>query len=385
MAIASVMVICSELSHSQMYVIDLINVLLALGKIVHIVDQCRIGSPVSCELSGLPQNNVLSPNKDLHFHILKGSTQAELNQLIVKQKCRTVFCVCKDGANELDIQSRIPSLSIFILLLNYENIPRKTKGIIRFFDVLIGTGYHSVSKLQDLKLQKPVRMILPKLLNKQFELTSSNHAKAALGISSNRFVFFLDVNETPEIKCVDTVIQAFAQCQKMVPGFRDRAMLLINAAPTVQLVNILKLESFQPEEVSVHIQYYSNGLERNDTLLNHLIASADVVINMAGGVDFDTHMFLAQEYNKLVIFRDCVVSRKYCFHGIPIKQQQLYLDGLAQGLLHLPSVAMLKEAMQLVLDQFHKFAISESKKTQISAFRVRHNKFEGDWQTYAQT
>lgn len=377
-----VMVVCFELSHCQMYVIDLINLLLRMGKQVHVVEQCRIGTDLQESSVHRPNNNILAPNKDLVLHPLSGPEQTCLNQLIRRQSCRTVFFACKDGENRLCIESQIPALSIFILQSNYENIPRKTRDIIKFFNILVGTGHHSFSKLQALGFKKPVRMILPKLLKKQYNSTSADCAKAALGINPSRFVFLMDVNETPEIKSVDTVIQAYAQCQKKVPGFREKAMLLINAAPTIQLVNILKLESFTPEEVSVHTQYYSNGMDKNEALLNHLIAAADVVINVAGGIDFDTHLFLSQEYKKLVIFRDSTVIRKYCIHGLPIKQEQIYFDGLTQGILQLPSIANLKQAMQLVLEQYRKFAISETTVTRIQALRSMYDQFEKDWQRY---
>ena len=353
-----------------------------MGKQVHVVEQCRIGTDLQESSVHRPNNNILAPNKDLVLHPLSGPEQTCLNQLIRRQSCRTVFFACKDGENRLCIESKIPVLSIFILQSNYENIPRKTRDIIKFFNILVGTGHHSFSKLQALGFKKPVRMILPKLLKKQYNSTSADCAKAALGINPSRFVFLMDVNETPEIKSVDTVIQAYAQCQKNVPGFREKAMLLINAAPTIQLVNILKLESFTPEEVSVHTQYYSNGMDKNEALLNHLIAAADVVINVAGGIDFDTHLFLSQEYKKLVIFRDSTVIRKYCIHGLPIKQEQIYFDGLTQGILQLPSIANLKQAMQLVLEQYRKFAISETTVTRIQALRSMYDQFEKDWQRY---
>ena len=378
----SVMVICSELSHSQMYVIDLINLLLQMGKQIHVVEQCRIGCDPAESNATPSTNNILAPSKHLTLHHLSGPEQTCLNQLIKKQGCRTVFFVCKDGENKLCIESQIPVLSVFVLQLNYENISRRTRDMIKFFNILVGTGHNSFSKLQALKLNKPVRMILPKLLKRHYKETNTNSAKAALGINPNRFVFFMDMNETPEIKCADTVIQAYAQCQKMVPGFKEKAMLLINAAPTIQLVNILKLELFTPDEVSVHIQYYSNGMDKNEVLLNHLIASADVVINVAGGIDFDTHLFLSQEYQKLVIFKDSTVVRRYCIHGIPIKQEQIYFDGLTQGILHLPCVANLKQAMQLVLERFHKFAISETTVTRIEVLRSMYDQFERDWRRY---
>ena len=377
------MIVCSELSHTHMYVIDLVNMSLRLGKIVHIVEQNRIGTPDPTGTSErLSNNNIFLDDRSLKLHTLKDTEQSTLSRVIKEQRCQLIIFVCKDGENRFTLSSKLPTLSIFVLSLNYMNIPKKTRNVIKFFDILIGTGDHSLQALRALDMGKPTRSIFPKMLSRTFESTSTSGAKQTLGLNPNRFVFLLDVNDNPEIKSVDTVIQAYAQCQKTIPGFREKAMLLINAAPTIQLVNILKLETFTPEEVSVHIQYYSNGMDRNETLLNHLVASADVVLNMSGGIDFDTHLFLAQEYKKLVIYRDCETTRKYCSYGIPIKQQQIYFDGLAQGILFLPSVEKLKEAMHLVLDRFHKFSASEVISKSLTSFRAKNNRFEKDWQTY---
>ena len=379
----SILIVCSELSHMQMYVIDLVNISLRVGETVHIIEQNRIGQDPSGKVDRLPSNNIIrDDSKTMRLHVLKNTEQSSLARVIEEQRCRLLIFVCKDGENRLVIGSKLPTLSIFVMLSNYANIPKKTRSVIQHFDILIGTGDHSMNNLKALKLGKPARSILPKMLRRTFELTSTSSAKTALGIDPKRFVFLLDVNDNPEIKSVDTVIQAYAQCQKTIPGFKEKAMLLINAAPTVQLVNILKLETFTPAEVSVHIQYYSNGMDRNEALLNHLVASADVVINMSGGIDFDTHLFLAQEYKKLIIYRDCETTRRYCLYGIPVKQQQIYFDGLAQGILHLPSVEKLKEAMQLVLERFNKFNMSNVVSNNLETFRVKNDRFERDWHTY---
>ena len=383
MPYANILIVCSELSHAQMYVIDLVNISLQMGKVVHIVQQNRIGDQGPGNSGLLPENNMIRANdRNLRLHTPKDTEQSTLVRIIKEQRCNAVIFVCKDGENRFALKSKLPTLSIFVLLLNYVNIPKKTRNVIEYFDVLIGTGEHSADSLHALNLGKPTRVIFPKMLSRTFEPTSTSSAKTALGMNPNRFVFLLDVNDSPEIKSVDTVIQAYAQCQKRFPGFKERATLLINAAPTVQLVNILKLETFTPEEVSVHIQYYSNGMDRNENLLNHLLASSDCVVNMSAGIDFDTHLFLAQEYKKLVIYRDCEKTRQYCSYGIPVKQQQIYFDGLAQGILYLPSVEKLEEAMHLVLERFYKFAMSDVTMRNIVTFREKNDRFEKDWQTY---
>ena len=397
MPAGDVAVVCSRLGHTHSYAVDLVNLLCMLGKTVHVVQEAcfdgnQDGEVVQQPIASLPSRALLVSGEHVKLYSLKSSEQAVLHTLLRQQGCTAVVFVRKDGEAGIQVQGRLPVLSFGVVLLNYENIPRSGRSALAFFDILVATGENSKRRL-DMYCQtgtkSPCAMIFPRFPHKLLPSCSSDSAegglaaKQALGLPCNRFLYFLDVNESLEIKCVDTVVQAFFACRKEVPGFKEGAALLINAAPSSQLVDILALQACTPEEVIVHTQYYQDDCALPVTL-DHMLVAADVVVDMAGGEDFNPHLFLAQEYHKYVIYRYCESTRKYCPHGAPITRQQMYYDGLAQGIMRLPSLQELTAAMRATFQGTSMVGRGPAAGAheELANFKGKRDRFERDWKRY---
>ena len=102
MAMASVLVVCPQLSHRITYAIDLINLLCQMGKFVHVVqDMCTDGQEDRSLLhNGMPDNNLLTLKNQVSLYTSRNIEQSLLNNLARKQRCQLVVWITKNGAGQ---------------------------------------------------------------------------------------------------------------------------------------------------------------------------------------------------------------------------------------------------------------------------------------------
>ncbi len=377
-----VTLLCTNISLADKYTVDLINLLTSRGVVVNIVSNTNFSQkPTNLYTQvNLPPNNLLKDAGNIKCWALKDLKQETLTSLNRARRSRVTIYVCKDAENSFEFTENLAGLSIFVLLLSYDNIPLKTKKVIGYFKFLVATGLNSRDKLLTVFPDKAPQVILPSYIpiNSTFDKFD---VRKQLGIDTRKFVFFLDVNEYLEIKSLDVIVRSFMTLVHTNSDFKKDCLLLINALPTEQLQNILKLEKIAHGELQVFVPYYSNGFQQDVDVIRKLIASSDVVMHMNSGGDFDTNTFLAQETGKLVLRNDVHHFGDYYPFSLKVKKTQPYFDGLMQAFLLLPHIPEVISVMKAAYDRrgTKSFVVGDAVRNKITTFKEKYGHFEDSW------
>ena len=377
-----VLLACASVSMSDRYTVDLTNFLTDRQVAVTITPLTAVDPNLSSEYttSRIPDGMTLLSNLDrVRLVALKKPCQQSLQLLISQEGIDVVIFVMKDAENRFDVDKPWSCPSILVLSLNYDNIPKTTRRIMPWFDVIVPTGFNAQSATTKALASRPASLIFPRFLTPAQHRPDPRALRAAMGLQPDKFVFLLDINEYLEVKSFDTVIKAFAHCVESVPDFQRDALLLVNAYTTVQLVNVLKLESFTPNEINIFVPYYADGNRRDDTLLERLVECADVVVNVSSGGDFDVHANLAQQCDKLVLYTDTPRNRCYYPFGLRVGETQVFYDGLAQGFLNLPAVGEVAGLLRQAFQSRHRLKTNASARKSVEDFKTRHDRFAERW------
>ncbi|CAK0766404.1 hypothetical protein CVIRNUC_003355 [Coccomyxa viridis] len=377
-----VLVACASVSMSDRYTVDLANFLTDRQITVTIAPLTAVDSNLSTEYTTtpIPSGMTLLSNLDrVRLVALKKPCQQALELLMSDHGTDVVIFVMKDAENRFDVDQQWTRPSIFVLSLNYDNIPKTTRKIMTHFDVIVPTGLNAQAATSKALGTRPTSVVFPRFLTAAQHRPDKKALRAAMGLNPDKFVFLLDINECLEIKSFDTVIKAFVQCIQSVPDFQRDALLVVNAYTTVQLVNVLKLETLTPNEINIFVPYYADGHRRDDTLLERLIECADVVVNVGSGGDFDVHANLAQQCDKLVLYTDTPRNREYYPFGLRVGETQVFYDGLAQGFLNLPAVGEVAGLLRQAFLSRHRLKTNAGARKRVQDFKMRHDRFAERW------
>ena len=382
----NVLLVCGEVGKGHQYAIDLINVLTEKGAHVHVCANNNMNSTCAPHLSydmvTLNPNELLHRPALVHCYCLKEKTQNSLELLYIEKACQLLIYVCKDRDNSFEITRPFKFLSVFVLLLNYANVPKVSKPVINNFRVLVATGKHCEAVLSKDFSDKPLTTIFPRFFDSRGPSCRNKlelRQILGLGAYTNKFIFFLDVNEFLELKSVDIVVKAFVNVVQSHPKYRKKLLLLINAIQSPPLENILSNSNVTADILQVFTNYYSDCTKPNTQLLTNLIYCCDCHINPCSGADFDPHCFLSQELGVPLIYHDALCMKEYAWFGDSVQENQLYFDGLSQAFLYLPSIQQIELLIKKALHKLGKAPTEDTATAAIATFRKRNNTFDTSW------
>lgn len=376
----SVTLICNNVSIVDTYATNLINLITSKNVPVNVLSNSNFDKSTSAphEQLQIPENNLIHHPKLATFWIIKDRSQESLTAFHKVKNGQLLVFVCKDAENKFSIDHPLPFLSIFCLTLNYDSIPPQTKKVIGCFQILVATGFNSKSKLNAAFPDKVIATIFPDFIMPE-RIRETLEYRKILNIRPDKYIFFIDVNEYIEIKSVDSIVRAYAKLIDESPEFKRDTLLLINALPTIQLQNILSLESFNPDNVNVFVPYYSAGLNHNHVLLESLIGSCNVYLHLVSGGDFDPHAFLAQQLGKLMIHGNVGHEREYFPYALQTRDHQSYFEGIGQGFIKIPRISEIQSALSSAFDKRTMLVPGEKIRHTLHKFVERNNRFESQW------
>ena len=377
-----VLLACASVTMSDRYTVDLTNFLTDRQVTVTIASLTAVDPSLNSDytITRIPEGMTLLSNLDrVRMVALKKPCQQAMELFMSQDETDVIIFVMKDAENRFEVSEKWTRPSIFVLSLNYDNIPKATRKIMTYFDAIVSTGLNAQTATNKALSSIPASLIFPRFMTPAKHTPDIRALRAAMGLNPDKFVFLLDINEYLEIKSFDTVIKAYAHCVQHVPDFQRDALLLVNAYTTVQLVNVLKLETFTPNEINIFVPYYADGNRRDDTLLERLVECADVVVNVGSGGDFDVHANLAQQCDKLVLYTDTSRNRCYYPYGLRVAETQVFYDGLAQGFLNLPAVGEVAALLQQAFSARKRLKTNDSARKKIRDFKARNDRFAERW------
>lgn len=377
----SATVVLANVTVVDHYATSLINMLTGNDVRVNLLSNMNFEKQTQApyERVSLPQNDIIEHHDLVNSYVLKELNASGLINFHRATRGKALFYVCKDGENRFDIDQPLPFLTFFCLTLNYDSIPPKTKQVIPYFKFVVATGRHCYDRLRSAFPDKNISLIYPPFLQIGFPAISTLDYRKMLNIRLDKYIFMLDINEYLELKSVDVIVKAYAELIQKDPAFKRDTLLIINAHPTVQLQNILKLEDFSPDNVNVYVPYYSSGYKSNPVMLEALLGSCNVIMHAVSGGDFDPHANLAQRLGKLVVYSDIDPNREYFPYGIKVKTVQPYFEGITQAFIRLPKIADVSKAMMSAYDARSRLVPGEKVKSTLDRFQKKHDRFESQW------
>lgn len=380
MAVSST-VILANMTVIDHYATSLINLLTQKNVHVNLLSNMNFEKQTQApyERVTMPQNDIVKRHELVSCYVLKDQNASAIINFHRATRGKALFYVCKDGENRFDIDQPLPFLTFFCLTLNYDSIPPKTKKIIPYFKFLVASGHHCFDRLQSAFPDRSISLIYPPFLPIGFPKMSTLDYRKMLNIRLDKYIYMLDVDEYLELKSVDVIVKAYAELIQKYAEFKRDTLLIVNAHPTVQLQNILKLEDFTPDNVNVFVPYYSSGYKSNPVMLEALLGSCNVVVHAVSGGDFDVHANLAQRLGKLVIYSDIDPNRENFPYGLKVKTVQPYFEGITQAFVRLPKIADVSQAMMSAYEARSRLVPGEKVKTTLDKFQKKHDRFETQW------
>ena len=381
----SVTLVCPKISIDERYCLALIDLLTRHNMHVDVLtsNNFETALPSDHGLSyhqiNLPNCNLLKDLDKVSFWVFKEQNQLAIEQFCSWKKSKILIYVARDADSNFQIDRPLKVLSVICVLCNYYSIPQKTQSKLTNFSFVVSTGLLSDSLLKR-HSKTSTSLIFPKFIS----ATNDNNVKSTLdfrrkmNMRQDKFIYLLDINLYIEIKSADAVIKAYSELLADEDFKRD-TWLIINGLPFTQLQHILSLENFTPDNVSVLLTYYQNGLCKKDDMIENLIGSCNVFVHAVSGGDFDEHANLAQQLGKLVIYSDSDIHRQYYPYGIKVKSSQSYYEGLNQAFLRIPKIAEVKSAIYSAYEARARLSPGTKVQNCMRSLSQKYDRFEEQW------
>ena len=399
-AVRNVLMSVTNLSVDDMYALHVINKMSDSSR-VHLLARNNFARSTSQNYEPVETPlGLLSTPENVTCYSLKTFDHSVVLEMYHHLQCTLFIHVCKDADNILDppvatptkpqdaqitpqepaIQ-KLPFLSLLVVSLSYDSIPRKLRYMAKQFHFAIYTGLHAQEKFTDTLPDIESVTIFSRFRSPICEGMSKELARAKFGIESDKFILYVDINAAIELCGFDVVVQAYSRLILEKPELVGKILLLINANPNnVMLNNILATEGFTRETVNIVPHFYMDATKNNETVLHEAIIAADVVLKPSTGCDFDPNLFLAQQYGRPVVYADIMKAKNYSFYGLKLSKTQRFFDGMAQGILYHPNVNELYQLMYSMYKSIRKrpgpsLQVMKAMKT----FQESYDTFDEQW------
>lgn len=378
---SNILLVCSQFNSACLYALYLVDLVTKLGHTIHIVTNDNFHQQTEHKYQELPLDfkSIFNPNAVIKSYALKNHDQDTLQTIIRDKNCKMFIYVCKDNEQVFKVDQRFSCVSLLVMLLAYDTIPPITRDIMPFFNFYVASGHHSYSKLLAIDAKRTLQCIFPRFKKALPDTINQEHIRSQLGIDQRKFVFFVDMNSEPQLKGIDIIVSAYGKLLQEEPDIADKVLLLLNAHPdNVHLQNILARQQLREDSVRLYGDYYAKGgLE--DIHLHALIAVSNVFVSTCCGTDFDAHVFLAQSYQKPIIYNNIMQADKHVIFGLKVTENQRWWNPPAQAPLYLPSIHQLSQLMLYTYQNFDKLKASSAVSQKIKEFQMKHDKFDELW------
>lgn len=276
---------------------------------------------------------------------------------------------------------KLPFLSILVVSLNYDLVPRKLRNMAKQFHFVINSGLHAHEKITNTLPDVEGLTIFSRFRSMLCEGMTKEIARAKFGIEPDSFILYVDINAAIELCGFDVIVQAYGKLIRERPELIGKILLLINANPNnLMLNNVLAVEGFTRETVNIIPHFYMDATKNNETVLHEAIIAADVVLKPSTGCDFDPNFFLAQQYGRPVVYADIMKAKTYSFYGLKLSKTQRFFDGMAQGILYHPSV---NELCELIYNMYKTIRKRPGPSLRVlkamKSFQETHDTFDQQW------
>lgn len=399
-AVHNVLMSITNLSIDDMYALHVINKI-SDGSRIHLIARNNFAQATSQNYETVETPlGLLSTPENVTCYKLKTFDHSVILGMYRQLQCSLFIHVCKDVDNILDPPIAIPTkpedaqiipqepaieklpfLSVLVVSLSYDNVPRKLRYMAKQFHFVINTGLHAQEKITDTMPDIEGITIFSRFRSPICEGMSKELARAKFGIEPDKFILYVDINAAIELCGFDVVVQAYNRLLREKPELVGKILLLINANPNnVMLNNVLAVEGFTRETVNIVPHCYMDATKNNETVLHEAIIAADVVLKPSTGCDFDPNFFLAQQYGRPVVYADIMKAKEYSFYGLKLSKTQRFFDGMAQGILYHPNVNELCDLMYSMYKSIRKrpgpsVRVLKAMKT----FQEKHDTFDQQW------